>query len=72
LDDAVKHEENPQRRKDGVFRGFLCGVAIGAVFGLLTKVFYEGYGPYQTQIWTAFWALFGGAAGLVFGVAHRS
>lgn len=64
--------DTPPKVKQGwVFRGFLGGVAIGAVFGLLTNKVWEGHGTHREQIAAAFWGLLGGLLSLLVGVMHN-
>jgi hypothetical protein len=70
-DSAVNYSKTPQPKRNRVFVGFLGGVAVGIVFGLLSCGLYEGKGPHQASVWPAFWGLVGGLAGLVIGLVRR-
>ena len=67
---AVSSEQKPAKRTKGAFRGFLCGVAFGVIFGLLANEAWGGVGPYDRQISAGFCGLVGGLVGTVIGVVH--
>jgi len=67
----MSNEQNPQTSKSHVFRGFLVGVPIGFVFGLLASQVWGGLGPYRAQILAGFWGLVGGMIGAVIGFVYR-
>lgn len=63
-------DQTPQARRGWTYRGFLIGVAIGAVVGLLTVDMWDGKGgPTQAPTSVGFWGLLGGAVGSLVGVA---
>ena len=70
LEPPVSSETKPQGKTCWAFRGLLGGVALGAVFGLLTKDVWAD-GPYRGQISAAFWGLLSGVLVLLTGFVHH-
>jgi hypothetical protein len=52
------------------FKGFLAGVVIGSLFGLVTSDVLGGPSPARAQISVGFWGLIGGLMGLMTGAIY--
>jgi hypothetical protein len=66
---STNQESEVKRRSS--FNGFLMGVGIGALFGLLTHEAWGFHGPYRAQIGVGFWGLVGGILGLLIGAVRH-
>jgi hypothetical protein len=67
----MNSDKKLQRNPVSLFRTFLFGVTLGAMFGLVTAPIWGGLPPYRRGISAGLWGLIGGASGLVIGVMIR-